>query len=358
MRGFQRGLVIMLVLAGGVFGAWEVYKRITHVHEIDARISADMITISSRVSGRVDEIAVEEGDAVVKDQVLVRIDGRESRLLVEELDAQMRAVASERERLKAERRLIDERTRTQYDTQLSNARAAEATVSALEPQLELATSDLERAKSLFERRVIPKQQLDQARATARRISGEHRTAVAELQESRSKLQEVRAERERLKVLDGELEMLRHRESALRARVEQQKLDLSDRIIRSPVDAVVDKTFVEAGEFVTSGQRLVLIHDPRRIWIEANIKETQIRKLAVGQPVDIHVDAYPEERFRGEVISIGNATTGKFALLPNPNPSGNFTKITQRLPVRIGVEQQGSMLRPGMMVEVRIDVRKR
>ncbi len=350
--------MIALVLVGAVFGGLEVRSRITHVHEIDARIAGELIIISSRVSGWVDDIAVEEGEGIAKDEVLVRIDGRESKLLVDELDAQMRSVASERARLNAERKLIDEQTKSRYETRLSKMSAAEASVSALDPQLELAMSELERATSLFEKRVVPKQQLDQARATARQVEGEHRMAVAVLEESRSELQEARADRERLNVLDGELEMLRHRESALRAKVEQQKLDLADRIIRSPIDGVVDKTFVEAGEFVTSGQRLLLVHDPRRIWIEANIKETQIRKLKVGQPVEIYVDAYPDQNFQGEVVSIGNSTTGKFALLPNPNPSGNFTKITQRLPVRIGIQQQDRMLRPGMMVEVKIDVRKR
>lgn len=350
--------MIALVLVGAVFGGLEVRNRITHVHEIDARIAGELIIISSRVSGWVDHIAVEEGEGIAKDEVLLRIDSRESKLLVDELDAQMRSVASERARLNAERKLIDEQTKSRYETRLSKMSAAEASVSALDPQLELAMSELERATSLFQKRVVPKQQLDQARATARQVEGEHRMAVAVLEESRSELQEARADRERLNVLDGELEMLRHRESALRAKVEQQKLDLADRIIRSPIDGVVDKTFVEAGEFVTSGQRLLLVHDPRRIWIEANIKETQIRKLKVGQPVEIHVDAYPDQNFQGEVVSIGNSTTGNFALLPNPNPSGNFTKITQRLPVRIGIQQQDRILRPGMMVEVRIDVRKR
>jgi membrane fusion protein (multidrug efflux system) len=358
MRGFQRGLVIVLVLAGAAFGAWEVRNRITHVHEIDARVAGELITVSSRVSGWVEEIAVEEGDSIDRDKVLVRIDGRESKLLVDELEAQMRSVASERSRLNAERKLIDGQTQSRYGTHLSRMRAAEASVSALEPQLELALSELERASSLFDKRVIPKQQLDQTRTTARRIQGEHRMAVAELEESRSGVEEARAERERLNVLDGELEMLRHRESALLAKLEQQKLDLGDRVIRSPIDGVVDKTFVEVGEFVTSGQRLLLIHDPRRIWIEANIKETQVRKLKIGQVVEVQVDAYPDREFDGELISIGNTTTGKFALLPNPNPSGNFTKITQRLPVRIGIEQNGRMLKPGMMVEIRIDVRER
>jgi len=358
MRGFQRGLVIVLVLAGGIFAAVEVRNRITYVHEVDARIAGDLITVSSRVSGWVKEMTVEEGQSITVGQTLVRIDDRESALLLEDLEAQMRSAAAERERLKAERKLIDDQTRTRYDTLLSRLNATDASVSSLEPQLELAVSELGRASSLFEKRVIPKQQLDQARAAARKIEGEHRMSVAEFQEARAQLQEARAQREQLNVLDGELNMLIHREASLGARAAQQNLDLADRVIGSSINGVVDKTFVEAGEFVTPGQRLLLIHDPKHVWIEANIKETQIRKLKLGQLVDVNVDAYPDERFEGKVVSIGHTTTGKFALLPNPNPSGNFTKITQRLPVRIGVEQKNEMLSPGMMVEVRIDVRER
>jgi len=99
--------------------------------------------------------------------------------------------------------------------------------------------------------------------------------------------------------------------------------------------------------------LVLGHDPARVWGEANIKETSIRSLNVGQPVDIRVDAYPGEVFKGQVQIVGSAATSQFALLPTPNPSGNFTKITQRLPIRISIENPDERLRPGMMVEVKI-----
>tara|TARA_Y100000766_G_scaffold193790_1_gene166654 strand:+ start:51 stop:491 length:441 start_codon:yes stop_codon:yes gene_type:complete len=142
---------------------------------------------------------------------------------------------------------------------------------------------------------------------------------------------------------------------LQAKLAEQRLDMSDRTIRSAIQGVVDKTFVEVGEYVTPGQRLALIHDPDVIWIDANIKETDIRKTKVGDKVEVSVDAYPDRQFTGTVKVIGNATTAEFALLPSPNPSGNFTKITQRLPVRIAIDQQQRLLRPGMMVEIKIDV---
>ncbi len=105
-----------------------------------------------------------------------------------------------------------------------------------------------------------------------------------------------------------------------------------------------------------GQRIALIHDPEQVWVKANIKETEIRHLQVGQSVKVTVDAYPGRTFAGELVRIGNAATSQFALLPNTNPSGNFTKITQRLPVKIAVQQDGQMLKPGMMAEIAIDIR--
>jgi len=101
---------------------------------------------------------------------------------------------------------------------------------------------------------------------------------------------------------------------------------------------------------------VLLHDPKSVWIEVLLKETKLTDVRVGQPVEISVDAYPGRRFAGTVERVGNVATNQFALLPNPNPSGNFTKIAQRVPVRVKVDQpDDNSLRPGMMVEVDIDV---
>ena len=357
-RGFQRSIVLVVILGAMVIAGFEVHDRFTHVSETDARIAGHLVTISSRVSGWVTDVSVEEGDTVDASEVLATIDDRESRLRVKQLEAQLRTIEADRERLGAERALIDEQTRSRLETQQSRLNAARASVSALDAQSELATAELARARSLFSKNVISRQELEKAQAEARRLEGQNRMAVAELEESRAKLVEERAERARLKVLDKLVEKLGHERAELQSQLEQQKLDLADRTIRSPVNGVVDKTFVEVGEFVNPGQRLAIVHDPADIWVEANIKETQIRKLALGLPVEVFVDAFPDDAFTGEIISIGHSTTASFALLPNPNPSGNFTKITQRLPVRIGIEQREQKLRPGMMVEVRIDVRGR
>lgn len=354
----QHVAAAVLIVTGGTWGATEIHERLTHVYEYDARISGDLITVSSRVSGWVTEIAVIEGQAVRNNEVLAKIDSRESAILVRQMESKLARVKADRERLNREKQLTEQQTTTLYNTRSSALEAAKAAVSSLKPQLDLARANNARGESLYKKKVIPRRQLDEVRSAMQRIAGEYQRALAQYREARARLDEAQAERARLSVLDAQIEMLRHEANELRARIDQQTLDLSDRTIRASINGVVDKVFVEVGEFITPGQRLAVIHNPGRIWIEANIKETEIRKLKIGQPVDILVDAYPDETFSGKVAIIGNATTSEFALLPTPNPSGNFTKITQRLPVRIAIEQHGRKLRPGMMVEVNIDIRDR
>ncbi len=357
LKARKRRFAIALVIGvlGTLFGGLEIHDRVTNIHEVDARIGGDLITVSSRVAGWVTSISVTEGDDVEPNTVLLAIDSRESALKARELEAQIASLRAEKERTLAEKRLVDKETAAKLKSEQARLVGAQVTVSSLDPQLELAKREHERSKSLFQTRVVSRRQLDQAETELKKIEREHRIAVADLHSAEAKLAEVEAERERLHVLDSAVAVYIHREQELQAKLDEQRLDHSDRTIRSAISGVVDKTFVEVGEYVTPGQRLALIHDPDVIWIDANIKETDIRKTKVGDVVQVSVDAYPDREFTGKVQVIGNATTAEFALLPSPNPSGNFTKITQRLPVRIAIDQQDRLLRPGMMVEIKIDV---
>ena len=354
--GVRYLIIGLVVIVGGIFAFREVHQRLIYVYEYDARIAGDMVTVSSRVAGWVTKLPVSEGELIAGDQMLVKIDDRESRLLIKQLQAQKDAIAAQRARLVSERKLVDSQTETRVNTQLAAVNAAAATVSSLKPQLDNAKSQLKQDEALFQKKVIARRQFDQTRTTMQRIDGEYRTRVAEQEEARNKLREARADRQRLSVLDSEINILVHEEDELQAQLERQRLDLKDRTIGSPVQGVVDRVFVEEGEYVTPGQRLLLVHDPKKVWIDANVKETDIRKVKIGQTVDVTVDAFPDKKFAGKVIAIGNAATSEFALLPTPNPSGNFTKITQRLRVRVAIDQEQNLLRPGMMVEVFIDVR--
>jgi membrane fusion protein (multidrug efflux system) len=163
-------------------------------------------------------------------------------------------------------------------------------------------------------------------------------------------------RRQLQVLETQLMVLARQADEIRAEIKRKDFDIEDRTIVSPSDGRIVMTFVRSGEHVSAGQRILMFHDPNQIWVEANIKETDVGLLEPGMKATIRVDAYRGTTIEGKVHRIGQAATSKFALLPDPNPSGNFTKITQRLPVRIQLEKVDHRLRPGMMVEVDIAVR--
>lgn len=347
--------VTLVVIVGIYFVSVEIHQRLTFINEEDARIHADLVTVSSRVAGWITKMPASEGDKLVESTVMLQIDDRESRLLLNELEAQYAAIQAERTRIGAERNLAAKQIESRLQSERSRVSAAEVVVSSIRPQLELAERELNRAKKLFEDKVSSRRQLDQAETQHQQIDREYRIAVADLQAAKSRIAEAEADRSRLEVLAADLEVLEQREVEVLARISRQRLDVVDRTIKSPVTGVVDKTFVDVGEYVTPGQRLALVHNPEKIWVEANVKETEVRKLKHGQLAEIHIDAYPDESFTGVVQNIGSAATSQFALLPTPNPSGNFTKITQRLPIRISIDKPDDRLRPGMMVEVKIAI---
>ncbi|WP_159819143.1 HlyD family secretion protein [Colwellia sp. 20A7] len=182
-------------------------------------------------------------------------------------------------------------------------------------------------------------------------------AKANIEGQESRLLSAKANLQELKVHDTNFAILQQELNLLRVSRERQLLLLSDSQIKSPIpNAVIDKKFAHIGEYAIPGYRLMMLHDPQDIWISANVKETDITKLHIGDYATVEIDAYPDLEFEATVERIDNATTSQFALLPNPNPSGNFTKVTQRVTVRLAIKQQDNLLKPGMMVVVKIDTR--
>lgn len=355
-RSARLAVIAVVALAALSYGSIEVYMRATHVYESDARVTADMVTMSSRADGWVLEMPATEGAKVDAGQVIIRIDDRVAKLRAEALRSQIMAVRADRSRLQAERRMIANQADAKARTRESAVRASEAARAALDSDILLAQQELERSRQLYERRVITDKQLETAQANVTRLENTRRRMDAEREQAEGSLAEAQGERDRLAVIDGQLAGLDYAEANLQAQLRQQLVDVEDRTIKSPLPAIVDRTFVVVGEYVSSGQRILLMHNPTDVWVEANIKETHLRHLKIGQPVEIAVDAFPDHTFKGRVARIGSATTARFALLPTPNPSGNFTKITQRVPVKIDIIEAPRNLVPGMMVEVKIDLR--
>lgn len=356
-RRFLVPLATLLLFALAVIGFggnWYLH-HLGHVDESDARVDAELVALSSRVAGWVTAMEVSEGSRVAKDDVLVKIDDRLSQVRLAELRHGRDEALAERDRVLAEIAMVDARTASREAGQRSELAAAHALSQSLGVELKYAEDEFKRAEALAKRGVVAARALDQARTAYLQAQQALLRANAQVASAEAGLREATAARREIEVLKAERARLELRAQAIEAQLRAQAIDIADRLIRSPVDGVVSRTFVAAGEYVTPGQRIALLHDPERIWIEALIKETEIRRVRVGQPVEVEIDAYPGELFRGTVERIGHAATSEFSLLPSPNPSGNFTKVTQRIPIRIAVPQQAGRLKPGMMVEVSIDV---
>jgi len=346
-------VAVIAALAVGV-GYW-IIGQINYVHIVDARIDGDVKTISTRLSGFATALNVSEGDRVSRGDLLVRIDDREARLQLRELDYAVEGTNAQHRETQARIEMLDQTTTSQIAARRSDLLAAQAEVSVRRSRLKLSRDEFARADSLKSRGVGSTQNWQNLQTGVETVRQEVAKARAEVEAAKAVLVSAQAARSEMEVLRHDLARLDSQRELTMAQRQRKQIEIDDLQILSPVDAIIDKTFVSSGEFLQAGQRLLLLHDPDRVWIEANVKETRVRNLQLGQSVRVHVDAYPDHEFVGTLERIGDVTTSQFALLPAPNPSGNFTKVTQRVPIRIALEQTEGLLRPGMMVELDIEI---
>jgi len=346
-----RIVVVVVLLALGAWFGWDwLHDRWTHVYVADARIDAATVVLASRSAGWVVELPVGDGDWVRKGEVLAVIDQREMELRLAGLAARQERLQAEQARLAAERQMADRRTAGAVAEARARLAVAEADHRVARSAHALARSVHERSATLHQRNVSSIQTMEETRTAAELAGHRISSTAAEIEAARAALAAAEADRARLEVLDRDLDVLRARTRELEAQRDIARLERDDRVLRAAFDGVVSRTFVEVGEYVAPGSRLLLYHDPSKVWVALNVKETEIHRFGIGSKARVTVDAWPGRTFEGEVTRIGHAATSEFALLPTPNPSGNFTKITQRLPVRIAIEQDGDLLRPGMMVQ--------
>lgn len=349
---------IALVIAGVaivvVLGAW-LHHRVTHINVTDSRIASHVVALSSEVAGRLTIMPIVAGEHVSKGELLAAIDASQSQLQLNEIEARMEALSAQQAQLRAQQDMVRGQVNGRLLAARSQLLAAQADRQGKKAERDNAHDELRRLLALYQTGAVSQQLLDATRARYVSLRQQELHAAAGIDTARANLASVQAEETQAVVLERQIVMLDAERAALAAQRQQQQVDLDRRQIRAQFDGVVDQTFVEAGEYVSPGTRVLMYHDPKRVWVDANIKETDFNRLKIGAPATITVDAYRGHRFKGRVTHLGHATTSEFALFPNPNPSGNFTKVTQRLPVRITVTQQDELLRPGMMVEVSIAV---
>jgi membrane fusion protein, multidrug efflux system len=333
------GAAVALVLLA--LGARAVWFAVTHISTDDAQVDGHVTPISPRISGFVVSIRVSENQQVRAGDTLVVLDDHDLRARLAQTDADLAALIA----TAGSRGRVGQAV-AQLDQARAGAAAAAATVIQAEANAEKATNDLARARELSARNIVSRQALDAADATARATAAQLTAAQ----------RNATAAQEQVTAAGAALTGSEARVAAARAVRDVAALQLSYTVVTAPVSGVVSKKSVELGQLVQAGQPLMSVVPLEDVWVVANFKETQIAGIVPGAPAVIRADAYPGRIFIGSVESLSPATGAKFSLLPPDNATGNFTKVVQRIPVRIRLEGQtdsAHWLRPGMSVDVTI-----
>jgi membrane fusion protein (multidrug efflux system) len=332
-----------------------VAARFTQVHINDARIAAKVVTISSEVAGRVTAMPVLVGDAVTEGDLVAAIDRTSAEPQLDAVLSRLAATDAQLAELRARKVLLERQLSARRDAALAGIAAADANHQASLAVLTNARTRHERAIKLAEQNITSQQTLDESRAALDTAAQQERAEFAAIENARASLAIVEADGEQMNVLESQIASVLAGRVGTEADRTLMEIDLAHRTITARFDGIIDGTFVDVGEYVTPGTRIAMYHAPEDIWIDANVKETEYGRIHVGSKASITVDAFSGRTFEGEVIAMGGAATSQLALLPSPNPSGNFTKVTQRLPIRVSIDAADTELRPGMMVEVYVDV---
>ncbi len=337
-----RRVLLLVAILGACAGAWWYvgyrsfgrYQQTTN----DAYVQADTVTVAPRISGYVEAVLVDANQEVRAGQPLVRVESRPYSSQAQQSKAQI-AVAQ----------ATDEGVVAQMDEQNAAIRRAQADVTAAMADAAYARGEVARYAPLISDGTETREQF----AQLQRQSILARTKLTQVEAS------LEGARSRLKTLGAQGAQARAQIQQARAQLSSVNTDLASTLIRASIAGRIGNKSVRTGQYVQAGTRLMSIVPISQLYVEANYKETQVGLVRVGQPATIEIDAFPGVEIPGRVASISPGTGAQFSVLPPQNATGNFTKVVQRLPVRIALRRNNeasALLVPGMSVQVTIDTR--
>jgi membrane fusion protein (multidrug efflux system) len=388
-------IVLLIAIAAGGYFLWRYLS--SYESTDDAQVDGHVNAISARISGHLSDVLVEDAQIVKAGDVLVKIDPRDYEVAVSKAEADLSDAQASLQTASIDIPIISTNTESTLQTARSARADADASLLAAERQFEAAQARLQTAqaqvneaeanykksaddaaryKQLVDRDEISRQTYDQTVQTAEAakatvaaqnsavVEARHNVSVAEaaIQQAQAKIPQADASIQSALTRPQQVSQSQSREKSaaakvaqLQAQLDQAKLNLSYTIIVAPVSGIVGKKTAEIGQNVSPGEQLMAVVPLDDVWVTANFKETQLKKMKPGQKVKFNVDAYDQE-YSGHVTGIGGASGSRYSLLPPENATGNYVKVVQRIPVRIDLdpnENKDRLLRPGMSVAPKV-----
>jgi len=329
-------LAVAALVAGGVwFARYQAHGRFLEETN-DAQVQADMVTVAPRVAGYVVEVLVAENRDVAAGQPLVRIDPRDARAQAAQAEAQIAVAGAQADAARA-----------QGAEQIATIDQARARLAAARAKATFDAGEAVRFRPLAASGAETRERLAQLEVTARQSAADARGAAAALE----------AQQKRMSLIRAQMEQARAQARAGRAQLVAANVDVGATQLTAAIAGRIGDRTVTVGQYVQAGTRLMSIVPLDRLYVTANFKETQLALMRPGQPARIRVDALDGTELKGRVESLAPGTGAQFSLLPPQNATGNFTKITQRVPVRVSVEATPAarrLLVPGLSVTVTVD----
>jgi membrane fusion protein, multidrug efflux system len=336
-----RLLIFILALATLIVitTRWNRWESNAHRQTTDdAYLQADLTPIGAKVAGYIRSMPVQDYERVKAGQLLAQIVDDDYRAAVDQIKAAVSAAEAQIEALKA-----------QQELQGANVQAARASVAAVSASVAQNARDLARQKRLL-------QSGSSSTEASEKLQTAHAQLAAQLEQARA---QATAAARQLTVLAAQENQARASLAAQHANLEVAELNLRYTRILAPVDGVIAQRQVKPGQFVPVGGQITSLTPLPHVWVIANFKETQLTHMAVGEQAQIRVDTFPGHRLRGHVVAFSPGAGSQFALLPPDNATGNFTKVVQRVAVKIAIDDADGLvekLRPGMSVVATVATR--
>ena len=331
-------IVMGVVAVAAFFGIRSFLHNLKYETTDNAQVESRSIPVISRVAGYIDSLGVDDYGKVKQNELIIKIDDKEYALA--EIQAKADLLNAQADEANA---------RAAYNNALANKKLAAANADVQLSRLNKAKTDLTRDEALLKEGAITQKQLDDSRANFDATNKQYTANQDQINLASTQVSIADAQIQKIKAL------IETRVAAL----DLAKLRLTYCKITAPVSGRIGKRTIEKGQFIQAGAPLFSIVNDEKFWIVANFKETQLEKMKEGQEVDIKMDGYPDLEIKGKISSFSQATGSKFALLPADNATGNFVKVTQRVPVKIDIinpEKYKDVLRAGLSVEVEVNVK--